>query len=321
MVLLRVKDLRELPQLTDGYSYLYVEHCKVDREHQAIAIHDASGRVPVPCAALALLMLGPGTSITHAAVLTLADNGCLVAWCGEHGTRFYAQGLGKNRSSRELERQARLWSDPEARLRVVRRMYEKRFGEPLSPDLTLRQIRGREGLRVRSTYAEMSEQTGVPWSGRSYKRDSWKDADPVNRALSTANSCLYGVCHAGIVALGYSPGLGFIHTGKQLSFVYDIADLYKTEVTIPIAFYAAAEGVAHIESEVRHRCRDAFVETRLLKRIVSDIEDLLGSEQDGFGEREVLVSDPAAPGAIWDPDLGEVSGGVNYDESAGWEDE
>ena len=132
---------------------------------------------------------------------------------------------------------------------------------------------------------------------------------------------LWGMPRKHCGALGYSPGLGFIHTGKQLSFVYDIADLYKTEVTIPIAFYAAAEGVAHIESEVRHRCRDAFVETRLLKRIVSDIEDLLGSEQDGLDEWEVLASDPAAPGAIWDPDLGEVSGGVNYDESVGEEDE
>lgn len=318
---MRVKDLRELPQLTDGYSYLYVEHCKVDRENLAIAIHDAAGRVSVPCAALALLMLGPGTTITHAAVLTLSDNGCLIAWCGEQGTRFYAQGLGKNRSSRELERQARLFSDPEARLRVVRMMYEKRFGEPLSSELTLEQIRGREGLRVRSTYTRMSNETGVPWSGRSYKRDSWSNADPVNRALSAANSCLYGVCHAAIVALGYSPGLGFIHTGKQLSFVYDIADLYKTEITIPIAFSAAAERVAHVESEVRHRCRDAFVEMRLLKRIVDDIDDLLGSEEDGSADQDALAADPAAPGGIWDPDLGEVDGGINYDESADGRDE
>lgn len=316
---MRVKDLRELPQLADGYSYLYVEHCRVDREQQAIAIHDASGKTPVPCAALALLMLGPGTSITHAAILTLSDNGCFVVWCGEQGIRFYAQGLGKNRSSRQLERQARLCSSPKMRLRVVRKMYEKRFGEPLSPDLTLQQIRGKEGLRVRSTYERLSVETGVPWSGRSYKRDSWKNADPVNKALSVANSCLYGICHAGIVALGYSPGLGFIHTGKQLSFVYDIADLYKTDITIPMAFHAAAEGVAHVESEVRHRCRDAFVEARLLKRIVEDIEDLMGPEYDDSVEQETFAIDPAAPGGIWDPDVGTVSGGINYEFAAGGE--
>jgi CRISPR-associated protein Cas1 len=143
----------------------------------------------------------------------------------------------------------------------------------------------------------------------------------VNRALSAANSCLYGVCHAATVALGYSPGLGFIHTGKQLSFVYDIADLYKTEITIPIAFSAAAERVAHVESEVRHRCRDAFVEMRLLKRIVDDIDDLLGSEEDGSADQDALAADPAAPGGIWDPDLGEVDGGINYDESADGRDE
>ncbi|MBI2323195.1 MAG: type I-E CRISPR-associated endonuclease Cas1, partial [Chloroflexi bacterium] len=218
-----MRDLHLLPKVRDSWSYLYVEHCRIDQEGKAIAMHDARGRVAVPCATLTLLMLGPGTSITHAAVRALAENGCLVVWAGEEGVRLYAQGMGETRSARNLLRQARLWADTASRLQVVERMYRMRFREALGRNLTLRQIRGKEGIRVREAYAQASRASGIPWRGRVFDRGNWRAADPVNRALSTANSCLYGVCHAAIVSAGYSPALGFIHTGKMLSFVYDIA--------------------------------------------------------------------------------------------------
>ncbi|MCZ2079099.1 MAG: type I-E CRISPR-associated endonuclease Cas1e [Bryobacterales bacterium] len=225
---MRIPDLHLLPKIRDSWSYLYVEHCRIDQEYRAIAIHDAGGKTPVPCAVLTLLMLGPGTTITHAAVRTLAENGCLVMWCGEEAVRFYAVGMGETRSSRRLIAQARQWADPASRLAVVVRMYRMRFNESVPDDLTLDQLRGREGIRVRQAYATASRETGIAWEGRSYRSTNWRSADPVNRALSCANSCLYGLCHAAIVSAGFSPTLGFIHTGKMLSFVYDIADLYKT---------------------------------------------------------------------------------------------
>src|SRR5207248_11211925 len=151
-------------------------------------------------------------------------------------------------------------------------------------ELTRRQIRGMEGIRVREAYANASRESGVEWHGRSYRRESWGAADPVNRALSCANSCLYGVCHAAIVAAGYSPALGFIHTGKMLSFVYDIADLYKTEVTIPLAFHTVAADGNHVESRVRRECRDTFYATRLLQRIVPDIEQALAVNSEVVGD-------------------------------------
>lgn len=311
-----MRDLHELPKLRDGLSYLYVEHCRIDQDAKAIAIEDPDGKTPIPCAALALLMLGPGTSITHAAIRSLADNGCLVAWCGEQGTRFYAQGMGESRDASRLLRQAWLCSNPALRLQVVFRMYRMRFDDPLPDGLTLQQVRGKEGIRVRETYAKASLETGVPWSGRSYKRDDWNNADPVNKALSAGNACLYGLCHAAIVSLGYSPGLGFIHTGKMLSFVYDVADLYKTEITIPAAFRVAAKGGSNVEREVRQACRDMFRQTRLLERVVDDIErlfDLKGLDlPEGKGDYD---SDQALPGGIWDPESGTVAGGVNYGEA------
>jgi CRISPR-associated protein Cas1 len=307
-----------LPKFRDGWSYLYVEHCKIDREDMAVAIHDVEGKVPVPCANLALLMLGPGVSITHAAVTVLADHGCLVSWCGEEGVRFYAVGMGETRSAENLLHQARMWADEELRLRVVRNLYQLRFSQMLDPALTLQQIRGMEGVRVREGYAEVARQTGVSWSGRSYRRDKWSNSDPVNRALSTANACLYGICHAAVVSAGFSSALGFIHTGKMLSFVYDVADLYKTEVTIPAAFSAAAEGEDGIERRVRLGCRDTFVSTRLLERIIPDVQAALElTKRKAAGGDERFDDDNEAPGALWDPEKGTVEGGCMYPPEAG----
>lgn len=306
-----MKDLHVLPKVRDSWSYLYVERCRVDQEDQAIAVHDADGMTPVPCASLTALVVGPGTTVTHAAVRTLAENGCLLVWSGEEGVRFYAQGMGETRSATNLLKQARLCSDPATRLLVVRRMYELRFPNPLDPGLTLEQIRGMEGIRVRKAYAQAGDETGVRWSGRSYKRDRWGDGDPVNRALSAANACLYGVCHAAIVSAGYSPTLGFVHTGKMLSFVYDVADLYKTEVSVPVAFAAAAASVPEIETFVRRACRDQFKEKRILGRIVRDIEKVLDvGTADGAGD--AFDEDAALPGGLWDEDRGSVEGGVNW---------
>ena len=304
-----MNNLRLLPKVRDSLSYLYVEHCRVDQEAKAIAIHDEQGKFPVPCSSLTLLMLGPGTTITHAAIRALADNGCLVAWTGEEGVRMYALGQGETRFARNVLRQAWLCSHRSLRLGVVMQLYRMRFNESLDDSVSLEQIRGMEGVRVRQAYMRTSQETGVPWSSRSYKREQWHHADHINRALSAANSCLYGICHAAIVSAGYSPALGFIHTGKMLSFVYDIADLYKTEITIPAAFHVTAEGTENLESRVRRACRDYFRAVRLLQRVVPDIERALGSP-DMSGDHD-FDTDPAAPGALWGDQQGKVAGGVN----------
>jgi len=310
---MRIQDLHILPKFRDCWSYLYVEHCIIEQEDKAIAIMDASGKVPVPCATLCLLMLGPGTKITHAAITALADNGCLVYWCGEEGVRFYACGNGKTRNADNLMRQAKLWADSRSRLDVVMKMYRMRFDETLDESLELPQIRGKEGIRVREAYARASRETGVEWKGRSYSRDSWHSSDPVNRALSAANSCLYGICQAAILALGLSPALGFIHTGKMLSFVYDVADLYKTDVSIPVAFRVVSEESDHPETRARKGCRDIFRDRQMLKKMVSDIQFVLDLQKDKRLDQSCLFdSDAALPGALWDPVEGSVDGGQNF---------
>ncbi|GAA5336038.1 type I-E CRISPR-associated endonuclease Cas1e [Thermus hydrothermalis] len=303
------RNLKELPKFRDGLSYLYVEHAFVEQEAQGIGIYDKEGLTLVPAAALGVLFLGPGTRITHAAIRALAGNGCTVCWVGEGVARFYAQGLGDIRSALRLERQARAWADPKLHLEVVYRLYEKRFAEPLPRDLSLEQVRGLEGVRVRTAYAHWSQETGVPWKGRSYDRRNWAASDPVNRALSSGAAYLYGLAHAAIVSAGFSPSLGFIHTGKLLSFVYDVADLYKTEYLIPAAFRAVAESEVEVERRVRRTLREQIEEGRLLERMVDDLLGLFS----GLGPEDLLSeeADPTHPGGLWDPE-GVVEGGVAY---------
>jgi CRISPR-associated protein Cas1 len=220
-------------------------------------------------------------------------------------TRFYASGTGETRRAYHLLRQAELFADPAHRMAVVVRMYRYRFAEELPADLTLPQVRGLEGVRVRKAYARAAQEYGVEWSGRRYDRADWGRSDPINRALSAANSMLNGLCHAAIVSGGYAPGLGFIHTGKQLSFVYDIADLYKVDVTIPLAFQAVADSPLHAEATVRRLCRDQFREVRLLERVLPDIDALLQIDRDSEGLGELASdfdTDPALPGTYWSPD-------------------
>jgi CRISP-associated protein Cas1 len=309
-------DLHQLPQIKDSLSHIYVEHARIDRYEKSIAVHDAQGYTPVPAATLAVLMLGPGTTVTQAAISTLADNNCLVVWCGEENVRFYACGMGGTRSAYPVLRQARLASDERSRLEVVKRMYRMRFQDPVEELMTVEQLRGMEGVRVREAYARLSRETGVEWTGRNYDRFNWASADPVNRALSCANACLYGICHAAILATGYSPAIGFIHTGKQLSFVYDIADLYKVEIAVPLAFIIAKENPGELERAVRLKCRDLFRERRLLQRIVPDIKKALGSKMADEEEDFAPDADPALPTELWTP---EAERNYNASEDGGQE--
>jgi CRISPR-associated protein Cas1 len=245
-------ELQALPQIRDRLSFLYVEHCLLNRQDGAITVTDARGTVHVPAAMLSVLLMGPGTNVSHRAMELIGNAGTSVIWVGEHGVRYYAHGHPLTHSARLLIRQAELVSNVRTRVAVARQMYKLRFPSEDVSSLTMQQLRGREGSRIRSAYRKASQKTGVPWNGRVYDPNNYGGGDAVNMALSAANACLYGVVHSVIVALGCSPGLGFVHTGHERSFVYDIADLYKAEITIPIAFEIAAKQPEDIGSSTRH---------------------------------------------------------------------
>lgn len=303
----------ELGRISDRLSFLYAEACDVDRDHNAVTFTDVAGTTHVPGAQLAALLLGPGSRMTQAAAQLLADSGVVLCWTGQHAVRLYAAGVAGTQSTVLLLRQAELVCDKRARLGVVRAMYGMRFpGEDVS-GLDLNQLRGREGARVREVYQREAARTGVVWKGRSYRPGSWQESDRVNKALSSANAALYGVVHAAIVYVGCSPGLGFLHTGHALSFVYDVADLYKARVSIPAAFDAAADLSVPVERAARTAVRDRIVEERLMESVVADVLVLLGVSSGGAPEE---VSGRDADLGLWDPEGASVAAGRNYEERA-----
>jgi len=267
---------------------LYIERGQIDVLDGAFVVVDVSGvRTHIPVGGVACLMLEPGTRVSHAAVVLAARAGTLLVWIGEAGVRLYSAGQPGGARSDRLLFQARLALDPALRLKVVRKMYELRFGEPSPQRRSVEQLRGIEGARVREMYKRLAQKFGIAWRRRNYDPAKWDTSDLPNRCLSAATSCLYGVTEAAILAAGYAPAVGFIHTGKPLSFVYDVADIYKFETVVPVAFQVAAKKHDNAEREVRLRCRDIFRQTKLLERIIPGIETMLSA-----GE----IAPPAPPG-------------------------
>ena len=272
-------DLQALPQIRDRMTFLYLEHCTLNRQDGAITVTEERGCVHVPAASISALLLGPGTRITHRGMELIGDSGVTVVWVGENGVRYYASGRPLTHRAGLLMRQAALVSNMRSHLSVARKMYQMRFPEDDVSGLTMQQLRGREGARIRRIYRQASEKSNIPWNGRQYDPEDYAAGDPVNQALSAGHACLYGLAHAVIAALGCSPGLGFIHVGHECSFVYDVADLYKAETTIPIAFEIAAQDAPDIGAAVRRRMRDEMMRLHLLERMTKDIQLLLNEEE------------------------------------------
>ena len=301
----RPPELGELVRCEDRISFVYFEHCIINRKDNAITVTDNTGTIYVPAASLSVLMLGPGTNVTHQAMTVIGENGATVVWVGERGVRMYAFGKPLTHSSALLQQQARLVSNTQKRLAVARAMYQMRFpGEDVSK-LTMQQLRGREGARVRKVYRAMSKETGVEWDKRTYNPQDYGDSNDINKALSAAHTCLYGIAHSVIVALGCSPGLGFVHVGHERSFVYDVADLYKAELSIPVAFRTVAKEPDDIGSAVRLAMRDAVYDLSIMTRMVKDIRALLGVS---YNEAE----ESADHVGLWDERLQEVPAGTAY---------
>jgi CRISPR-associated protein Cas1 len=242
-------------------------------------------------------------------MVLMAESGSTVVWVGEEGVRYYAHGRSLAHSSRLLEAQARLVTNQSSRLRVAREMYAMRFPGEDTTALTMHQLRGREGARIRRTYREHAQRTGVAWNRRDYDVEAFESSDPVNQALSAANTSLYGVVHSVIVALGCSPGLGFVHTGHVRSFVYDIADLYKAELTIPLAFDLASDSPLDIGSAARRALRERFHGGVFLERCVRDIRTLLLHD----GAPETATESDGNVVYLWDGSQRLVASGTSYD--------
>jgi len=269
--------LKPIP-IKDRLSVLFVEKGQIDVLDGAFVLVDKNGvRTHIPVGGVACLMLEPGTRVSHAAAVLASRVGCLLVWVGEAGVRLYSAGQPGGARSDRLLYQAKLALDDDARLKVVRKMYAMRFQEEAPAKRSVQQLRGIEGARVRKMYELLARQYRVPWKSRNYDQTEWGSGDVPNRCLSSATACLYGICEAAILAAGYAPAVGFIHTGKPQSFVYAIADIFKFETVVPAAFKIASRNPFNPERQVRLACRDTFRQTRLLRRIIPTIEEVLAA--------------------------------------------
>lgn len=289
--------LKPIP-IKDRVSMIFLQYGQVDVKDGAFVLIDKTGiRTHIPVGGIACIMLEPGTRVSHAAVRLAAQVGTLLVWVGEAGVRLYASGQPGGARSDRLLYQAKLALDDGLRLKVVRKMYEMRFGEPPPQRRSVEQLRGIEGARVRSTYQLLAKQYGVKWQGRRYDPKDWQAGDKVNQCLSAATSCLYGITEAAVLAAGYAPAVGFIHTGKPLSFVYDIADIFKFDSVVPLAFRIAAQNPTQADKQVRLACRDLFREQKILKNIIPLIEDVLAAGEISPPEPAPESVPPAIPNA------------------------
>lgn len=287
--------LKPIP-MKDRVSMVFIEYGEIDVLDGAFVVVDVNGvRTHIPIGSVACVMLQPGTRVSHAAAALAARVGTLLVWVGEAGVRLYASGQPGGARSDRLLYQAKLALDETARLKVVRKMYALRFGEEPPTRRSVDQLRGIEGARVRKTYQILAQRFRVTWDGRNYDPDDWNAGNLVNRCLSAATACLYGITEAAILAAGYAPAVGFIHTGKPLSFVYDIADLFKFDTVVPIGFQVAAKPQREPEREVRLRCRDSFRQTKLLERIIPAIEDVLAAGELSVPTAPLESVPPAIP--------------------------
>lgn len=280
-----------LPKLSpitikERISLVFIEKGQLDVINGAFVVVDSNGvRTHIPVGGVSCLMLEPGTRISHSAVALSSKVGCLICWIGEAGVRLYSSGQPGGARSDRLLYQAKLALNEKARLRVVKKMYKIRFNEDPPARRSIKQLQGIEGARVRKMYKYFAQRFGVQWKHREYDPKAWNRGDLPNRCLSSATACLYGITEAAVLAAGYAPAIGFIHTGKPLSFVYDIADLFKFETVVPAAFKAAAQNSANPEQAVRYACREIFRTTKLLQRIIPTIEEVLSA-----GEMEMPQS-------------------------------
>lgn len=269
--------LKPIP-IKDRNSMIFIGMGQIDVKDGAFVVIDKNGeRMHIPVGSVVCIMLEPGTRVSHAAVKLAAITGTLLIWVGEAGVRLYSVGQPGGARSDRLLYQAKLALDENLRLKVVRKMFELRFGEPAPERRSVDQLRGIEGARVRKTYQLLAKQYNVEWHGRRYDPKYWTKGDVINQCISAATACLYGVTEAAILAAGYAPAIGFIHSGKPLSFVYDIADILKFDTVVPLAFKIASSHPYSPDKEVRIACRELFRTEKVLKKLIPLIEEVLSA--------------------------------------------
>ncbi len=266
-----------LPQIKDKYPFIYLERGRLEIDDSSVKWIDSNGNIiRLPIATINCLLLGPGTSITHEAIKVISSANCVLCWVGEDSFRFYATSVTPTSNTRNMRHQIKLASDDKKSLEVAKRMFAKRFPETEIKNKTLKELMGMEGLRVSDLYAKKAKEYGLTWAGRRYTPGKFELSDTTNKILTASNDALYAIITSCVISMGFSPHVGFIHSGSPLPFVYDIADLYKEDLSIDLAFKLAKEMAGMYDrTVVINRFRERVSELNILGNIGEDIKNIL----------------------------------------------
>lgn len=267
-----------LPQVKDKYPFLYLEHGCLEIDDSSIKWIDADNNVvPLPVATLNALLLGPGTTVTHDAVKTAVSANCSICWVGEDSLLFYAAGFLPTADTRNLKQQIELASDAQRSIEVARRMFGRRFPDAELQGKGLQEMMGMEGYRVRALYQQKADEYQVGWKGRQFTPGKFELGDVTNQVLTSTNAALYGILCSAVHSMGYSPHIGFIHSGSPLPFIYDLADLYKESLCIDLAFALTRDLAGRYDKhKVSAAFRQRVIDMELLTRVGEDIQDMFG---------------------------------------------
>jgi CRISP-associated protein Cas1 len=274
-----VKVTREsLPQVKDKYPFLYLERGRLEIDDSSVKWIDSEANVvPLPVATLNALLLGPGTTVTHDAIKTATAANCAVCWVGEDSLLFYAAGFLPTADTRNLKLQIEKSANPDASVEVARRMFARRFPDAELAGKNLKEMMGMEGSRVRSLYQSKAEEYQVGWKGRQFTPGKFELSDVTNQVMTASNAALYGILCSALHSMGYSPHIGFIHSGSPLPFVYDLADLYKEHLCIDLAFALTRDMAGRYDKhKVSAAFRERVIASDLLTQISADVPEMLG---------------------------------------------
>ena len=272
-----------LPQVKDKYPFIYLERGRLEVDDSSVRWVDADANVvPLPVGMLNTLLLGPGSTVTHDAVRTAAASNCNICWVGEDSLIFYAAGLVTTANTRNFQRQVQLAHDPKKSHEIARKMFERRFPQMNLKGKSLQEMMGMEGRRIRDLYQKTAQEYHVGWKGRRFKPGKFELSDLTNKILTATNAALYGIICSAIHSMGYTPHIGFIHSGSPLPLVYDMADLYKDQLCIDLAFFLTRELAGHYDKyKVAAAFRERIIELNLLQLFSQDLNSLLGGRLAG----------------------------------------
>jgi CRISP-associated protein Cas1 len=271
---------------TDRHGLVWLERGRLEVENGCLRFVTAgggelaAGDYQIPHQSLSIILLGPGSSVTHDALRLLARHGCVLAAIGEGAVRLYTAPPLMPDTSALAREQVRLWADPKLRMEVARAMYAIRFGEIVrTRDITV--LRGQEGARIKRCYQLAAERHGIVWKGRNYDHANPNAGDLPNQAINHAASAMRAAAAVAVASVGAIPQLGFVHEDSGQSFVLDIADLYRHDVTLDIAFGAAKVASSSgdpIERLTRHRAAKLFRQRDVIATMIDRIKTLVGPE-------------------------------------------